>query len=85
MNLATANLTGDFGTASNLIHDEHSPLIEVLKACQRIAPTDSNVLLSGETGTGKEVFARHIHDHSTRADKHFVPVNCGPCERRTRR
>ncbi len=77
MNLATVNLTGDFGTMSNLIHDERSPLIDLLKACQRIAPTDSNVLLSGETGTGKEVFARHIHDHSTRADKHFVPVNCG--------
>ncbi len=77
MNLATANLTGDFGTMSNLIHDEHSPLIDLLKACQRIAPTDSNVLLTGETGTGKEVFARHIHDNSLRANKHFVPVNCG--------
>ena len=77
MNLATANLTGDFGTASNLIHDAHSPLVDLLKACQRIAPTDSNVLLWGETGTGKEVFARHIHDNSTRAGKHFVPVNCG--------
>ncbi len=69
--------TGDSGTTSNLIHDERSPLVDLLKACQRIAPTDSNVLLWGETGTGKEVFARHIHDSSPRAGKHFVPVNCG--------
>ena len=78
MNLATANLTpGDFGTTGNLIHDPQSPLVELLKACQRIAPTDSNVLLTGETGTGKEVFARHLHDNSPRAQRHFVPVNCG--------
>lgn len=76
MNLATADLnSGAFGTT--LIHDADSPIAEVLKACERIAPTDSNVLLTGETGTGKEVFARHLHDNSLRAQRHFVPVNCG--------
>ncbi|MFT3708895.1 MAG: sigma 54-interacting transcriptional regulator [Archangium sp.] len=74
----SADLTNQtFGTNSSLIHDDTSPLIEVLKACERIAPTDSTVLLTGETGTGKEVFARHLHDNSPRAKKHFVPVNCG--------
>ncbi len=78
MNLVTSNLNiGDFGTTNSLVHDAQSPLVELLKACQRIAPTDSNVLLTGETGTGKEVFARHIHDNSMRARRHFVPVNCG--------
>jgi sigma-54 specific flagellar transcriptional regulator A len=80
MNLATANAVMAMDLGSNnttLVHDPASPLVDVLKACQRIAPTDSNVLLTGETGTGKEVFARHLHDHSARAARHFVPVNCG--------
>ncbi|MBL8916976.1 MAG: sigma-54-dependent Fis family transcriptional regulator [Archangium sp.] len=67
----------NIGTTNSLIHDAASPLIDVLKACERIAPTDSTVLLTGETGTGKEVFARHLHDNSPRSKKHFVPVNCG--------
>jgi|APLak6261679142_1056127.scaffolds.fasta_scaffold00011_46 sigma-54 specific flagellar transcriptional regulator A len=78
MNLASAAVAQPvFGSTSTLIHDAQSPLVEVLKACERIAPTDSTVLLTGETGTGKEVFARHLHDNSSRARRHFVPVNCG--------
>ncbi len=63
--------------APSLVHGPDSPLVEVLKAVQKIAPTESTVLLTGETGTGKEVFARAIHDGSPRARKAFVPVNCG--------
>jgi sigma-54 specific flagellar transcriptional regulator A len=76
MNLAVTNPIEPL-TSPSLVHTPDSPLIELLKAVARIAPTDSTVLLSGETGTGKEVFARHIHDHSSRARRHFVPVNCG--------
>jgi two-component system response regulator HydG len=59
------------------VHGPDSPLIDLLKAVAKIAPTDSTVLLTGETGTGKEVFAKSIHDNSSRTRRHFVPVNCG--------
>jgi sigma-54 specific flagellar transcriptional regulator A len=64
-------------TSPSLVHSPDSPLVDLLRAVARIAPTDSTVMLTGETGTGKEVFARHIHDSGPRARKHFVPVNCG--------
>ncbi len=52
-------------------------MIEVIRACDRIAPSDATVLLTGETGTGKEVFARRIHTQSRRQQRPFIPVNCG--------
>lgn len=49
---------------------------EVFAHAEQVAATDSTVLLTGETGTGKSVIARTIHDLSDRRDKLFVPVNC---------
>ena len=51
-------------------------LQHVLKMVQTVAPSDSTVLLLGETGTGKELIARAIRDHSQRKDRAFVKLNC---------
>jgi len=52
------------------------PLQEALQMCRRVAASNATVLLLGETGTGKEVLARFIHDNSPRRDKPLVAVNC---------
>lgn len=44
---------------------------------EKVADSDANVLILGDSGTGKEVVARTLHYHSSRSDKPFVPVNCG--------
>lgn len=52
------------------------PMQEVYKAIGRVAPTDATVLLRGESGTGKELVARAIYQHSLRANKPFLVINC---------
>jgi DNA-binding NtrC family response regulator/predicted hydrocarbon binding protein len=53
-----------------------SPFLEMLEMLDSAAPSDVPVLLLGETGTGKEILARRLHDQSQRADGPFIAVNC---------
>ncbi len=53
------------------------PIRKVRRLIEQVADFDTNVLVTGESGTGKELVARTIHDLSDRADKPFVPINCG--------
>ncbi|HXY14535.1 MAG TPA: sigma 54-interacting transcriptional regulator [Terriglobales bacterium] len=55
---------------------QSSALRHVLNLVETVAPSDSTVLLLGETGTGKELIARAIHDRSRRKDRTFVKLNC---------
>src|SRR5262245_20409029 len=55
---------------------ESPALRHILKQIERVAPTDSTILIRGETGTGKELIARAIHNLSARCDRTLVKVNC---------
>lgn len=52
------------------------PILNAVELARKVAPTDTSILLTGETGTGKEVFASAIHSASARAGKSFVAINC---------
>jgi len=55
---------------------ESSPIKEAITLARKVAPTDTTVLLLGETGTGKEVFAQAIHNAGRRTGKPFIALNC---------
>jgi len=56
---------------------QSAPLLALLREVDQVAPTGATVLISGETGTGKELIARAVHDRSRRKDRPLVKVNCG--------
>ena len=62
---------------SSAIIGRSPAMVEVYKTVARVAPTKSMVLVLGESGTGKELIARAIHQHSERARRPFVAVDCG--------
>lgn len=58
-----------------------APFRRTIEVVEKIAPTDATVLITGESGSGKEVFARLIHQKSNRAENEFVAVNCAAIPR----
>ncbi len=62
---------------SEIVRNEFSPLNKVCEQVQRIAPYDVSVLVTGPSGTGKELFARALHYNSLRAEQPFIVENCG--------
>ncbi len=63
-------------TSVRLVGD-HPLMLAVAKLVAKVAPTNSTVLIRGETGCGKELVARAVHDQSHRKDEPFVAINCG--------
>jgi DNA-binding NtrC family response regulator len=56
---------------------ESPPFLQMLERIPRLAGADAPVMITGETGTGKELVARALHDRSSRKGRPFVPLNCG--------
>jgi len=61
---------------NNIIGDS-STIKNVIQCVQKVAPTDATVLITGDSGTGKELFAKAIFTNSNRKDRPFVSINCG--------
>ncbi len=76
-NAAARQLKFDRDGQIETIIGESPRMIEVYELVQKVAPTDSTVLITGETGTGKELIARAIHFNSLRKDKPFLTMDCG--------
>ena len=72
-------LQEEIGTQHNFneIIGNSPALLDALRRVERVAPTDATVLILGETGCGKELFARALHNRSKRNDRPLVKVNCG--------
>ena len=78
-------LRSDKGELEKQLHEKrfgdivgtNPSLVEVFRKVEKVAGTDISVLITGETGTGKELIAREVHRRSTRKDGPFVVVNCG--------
>jgi transcriptional regulator with GAF, ATPase, and Fis domain len=66
-----------FAERFELMPSEHESFGDMVGLCERLAPTDATVLLGGETGTGKDVLARAIHQHSARKKGPLIVVDCG--------
>jgi DNA-binding NtrC family response regulator len=80
--LDSAEAAGDAATETEaprptMLIGNSPPMVELYKKIALAARSDSPVLITGETGTGKELVARSLHEFSPRSRRPFVPVNCG--------
>lgn len=73
-NRALRNLV--LGSREEWFRFRSPPMLELDRMVSKVAPTDSTVLITGESGTGKGVVARQIHELSARREATFIPVNC---------
>jgi formate hydrogenlyase transcriptional activator len=71
----------DMGSMCDEIVGSSGALQKVLSLMSKVAPTEATVLVTGETGTGKELIARAIHRRSHRSSRPFVCVNCAAVPR----
>ncbi|MFN8542981.1 MAG: sigma-54 dependent transcriptional regulator [Candidatus Binatia bacterium] len=67
------------GTPENVPYliGEHPLVVKINQLVTKVAATEATVLIMGESGTGKELVARSVHEQSARAERPFIPVNCG--------
>lgn len=75
-NRRLAEKIGEANAYQNII-GIHPSMQEIFRTIDSVAPVDITVLITGESGTGKELVAKALHAKSARADKPFVPINCG--------
>lgn len=77
MNRQLEKIKEAFGSSGSMLATRSPRMARVMEKLKRAAPTESTVLISGETGTGKGVMARFVHDYSSRCRGPFVVVHCG--------
>jgi DNA-binding NtrC family response regulator len=70
-------LMGDISGGTGMIWGRSQAMKQLKEITDKVAPTDTNILISGENGTGKELIAAYMHQHSNRSDKPFVKVDMG--------
>ena len=75
--LSLPDNAGPSGNGARQLLGESAPLVHVRNLIAKLARTQAPVYISGESGSGKELAARLIHENGARRDKPFVPVNCG--------
>lgn len=67
----------DRGLSFEGVIGKSKAMVEIMDLVKKVAPLHSTILVNGETGTGKELLAKTIHQNSERADKKFIAINCG--------